>query len=155
MLLERTLEDKKGHTGGHSSCEISNENHRLSAPVLGFYTEETSPLGFRENRRNWRRAGEVLTPLTKRCWLTNKQGRESPAPWLPPHRAAESKWGNTPALPTPHHILALDLEQTGPGRRLSPGTHRRLWGGRSGAGVGPQLQGRCYLSLHYRGSPDR
>ena len=75
--MERTLEDKKGHTGGHSSCEISNENHRLSAPVLGFYTEETSPLGFRENRRNWRRAGEVLTPLTKRCWLTNKQGRES------------------------------------------------------------------------------
>lgn len=45
MLLERTSEDKKDHTGGHSSCEISNENHRLRAPVLGFYTEETSPLG--------------------------------------------------------------------------------------------------------------
>lgn len=27
--------------------------------------EEIGPLGFRENRRNWRKAGEVQAPLTK------------------------------------------------------------------------------------------
>lgn len=97
--------------------------------------EETGPLGFREPAGTGERLekSRLHSQRVCRCWLINEQGRESPAPWLPPHRAAESKWGNTPALPTPHHILALDLEQTGPGRRLSPGTHRRLWG--AGPGV--------------------
>ena len=40
---------------------------------------------------------------------------------------------NTPALPTPHHILALDLGQTGPGRILNLEMQRRL----VGVGYGP------------------
>lgn len=67
-----------------------------------------------------------------RCWLTNEQGRESPAPWLPPHRAAESKWGNTPLCPLHttswHWIWSRQALREDPIQGCQEALGQGLWG---------------------------
>ena len=56
-------EEKGGCMGRHPPWGVSGSSHRLGAPVLGSYVEETSPLADWRNAGTDRKDGEAWTPL--------------------------------------------------------------------------------------------
>ena len=77
--------------GGYSPWGVSRLSHILGVPVLGSYTEETSPLGCLENQ--WDR---------QKCWQSQDSTREEyRATSLPADRVERSALAATASPQSP------------------------------------------------------